>query len=164
MAALEVALRGRIPPPPSGGPPRTERSPLPCGHLPTPWGVTKFHSTLIEKDRASPHPVGSHPFQGRLIYCLQTPYEIKLPACTRKHLNINITDTGKGNNRRWQAQANSEERANSAGRFRHGCTRKLLSSGKFAGRCGRSPYLFQGRLQCTYNLPKNEQIASRNQG
>ena len=23
-----------------GGPPRTERSPLPCGHLPTPWGVT----------------------------------------------------------------------------------------------------------------------------
>ena len=61
-------------------------------------------------------------------------------------------------------QADSEERANSAGRFRHGCTRKLLSSGKFAGRCGRSPYLFQGRLQCTYNHPKNEQIASRNQG
>ena len=24
------------------GPPRTERSPLPCGHLPTPWGVTLF--------------------------------------------------------------------------------------------------------------------------
>ncbi|MFR1718915.1 MAG: hypothetical protein ACLSVY_09535, partial [Ruminococcus callidus] len=23
---------------------------------------------------------------------------------TRKHLNTNITDTGKGNNRRWQAQ------------------------------------------------------------
>ena len=34
---------------------------------------------------------------------LQTPYEIKLTACTGKHLNINITDTGKGNNRRWQA-------------------------------------------------------------
>ena len=30
------------PPPPNGGPPRTERSPLPCGHLPTPWGVTPF--------------------------------------------------------------------------------------------------------------------------
>ena len=24
------------------GSPRTERSPLPCGHLPTPWGVTPF--------------------------------------------------------------------------------------------------------------------------
>ena len=91
-------------------------------------------------------------------------YKIKLPACTRKHLNINVTNTGKGNNRRWQAQADSEERANSAGRFRYGCPRKLLSSGKSAGRCGRSPYLFQGRLQCTYNRPKNEQIASRNQG
>ncbi|ERJ86797.1 hypothetical protein RUMCAL_03443 [Ruminococcus callidus ATCC 27760] len=34
---------------------------------------------------------------------LQTPYEIKSPTYTRKHLNINITDTGKGNNRRWQA-------------------------------------------------------------
>ena len=29
-------------PPPNGGPPRTERSPLPFGHLPTPWGVTPF--------------------------------------------------------------------------------------------------------------------------
>ena len=96
---------------------------------------------------------------------LQTPYKIKLPACTRKYLNINITDTGKGNNRRWQATGGQwVQRANSAGRFRYGCTRKLLSSGKFARRCGRSPYLFQGRLQCTYNHPKNEQIASRNQG
>ena len=34
---------------------------------------------------------------------LQTPYKIKLPAYTRKHLNINVTNTGKGNNRRWQA-------------------------------------------------------------
>ena len=144
MTTLEVALRGRIPPPPNGGSPRTERSPLPCGHLPTPWGVTLF--------------------KGALFTSLQTPYKIKLTACTRKHLNINVTNTGKGNNRRWQAQADSEERANSAGRFRYGCPRKLLSSGKSAGRCGRSPYLFQGRLQCTYNRPKNEQIASRNQG
>ena len=30
------------PPLPNGGSPRTERSPLPCGHLPTPWGVTPF--------------------------------------------------------------------------------------------------------------------------
>ena len=52
--------------------------------------------------------MGSHPFQGRLYVSLQTPYKIKLPACTRKHLNINITDTGKGNNRRWQAQADNE--------------------------------------------------------
>ncbi|WP_370769268.1 hypothetical protein [Ruminococcus callidus] len=34
---------------------------------------------------------------------MQTPYEIKSPTYTRKHLNINITDTGKGNHRRWQA-------------------------------------------------------------
>ena len=68
---------------------------------------------------------------------LQTPYEIKSPTCTRKHLNINITDIGKGNNRRWQAPGGQRvQRANSAGRFRHGCTRKLLSSGKSAGRCG----------------------------
>ena len=52
---------------------------------------------------------------------LQTPYQIKLTACTRKHLNINITDTGKGNNRRWQAPGGQRvQRANSAGRFRHG--------------------------------------------
>ena len=108
MTALEVALRGRIPPPPRGGSPRTERSPLHCGHLPTPWGVTFVLLAQVLCDWASPHPVGSHPFQGRLYVSLQTPYKIKLPACTRKHLNINITDTGKGNNRRWQAQADNE--------------------------------------------------------
>ena len=83
MTTLEVALRGRIPPPPSGGSPRTERSPLPCGHLPTPWGVTLF--------------------KGGLYASLQTPYEIKLPTCIEKHLNININNTGKVNNRRWHA-------------------------------------------------------------
>ncbi|MEE0507331.1 MAG: hypothetical protein UDL61_12245 [Ruminococcus callidus] len=36
-------------------------------------------------------------------------------------------------------QADSEERANSAGRFRHGRTRKLLSSDKSTGRCGHRP-------------------------
>ena len=46
MAALEVTLCGGTPPPPNGGPPRTERSPLPCGHLPTPWGVTPFRGGL----------------------------------------------------------------------------------------------------------------------
>ena len=52
-------------------------------------------------------------------------------------MNANITDTGKGNNRRWQAQGGQRgQRANSAGRFRCGCPRKLLSSGKSAGRCG----------------------------
>ncbi|WP_455254756.1 hypothetical protein [Ruminococcus sp.] len=52
----------------------------------------------------------SHSFQGRLIAVdLQTPYLIKSPACTRKHLNINITNTGKGNNRRWQAPGGQRE-------------------------------------------------------
>ena len=56
---------------------------------------------------------------------LQTPYEIKSPTCTRKHLNINITDTGKGNYRRWQATGGQRgQRANSAGRFRHGSPHK----------------------------------------
>ena len=110
----------RTSPPPNGGPPRTERSPLPCGHLPTPWGVTLF--------------------KGALFTSLQTPYKIKLTACTRKHLNINVTNTGKGNNRRWQAPGGQRgQRANSAGRFRCGCPRKLLSSGKSAGRCGHRP-------------------------
>ena len=34
MVALEAALHAKIPPPPNGGFPRTERSPLPCGHRP----------------------------------------------------------------------------------------------------------------------------------
>ena len=34
---------------------------------------------------------------------LQTPYLRNLTTCTRKHLNINTTNTGKGSNRRWQA-------------------------------------------------------------
>ena len=59
---------------------------------------------------------------------LQTPYEIKSPTYTKKNLNINITDTGKGNNRRWQAtDGQREQRANSAGRFRHGSPRKYTS-------------------------------------
>ena len=59
MTALEVALRGRILPPPSGDPPRTERSPLPCGHLPTPWGVTLFKGglyTACKRRKNKSHP------------------------------------------------------------------------------------------------------------
>ena len=74
---------------------------------------------------------------------LQTPYEIKSPTYTKKNLNINITDTGKGNTRRWQAPGGQRgQRANSAGRFRCGCPRKLLPSGKSAGRCGHRSLLF----------------------
>ena len=40
-------------PPPNGGPPRTERSPLPCGHLPTPWGVTPFRGGLCTSLRGN---------------------------------------------------------------------------------------------------------------
>ncbi len=36
------------------------------GHLPTPWGVIWFSGYFIHFAIASPHPVGSHPFQGRL--------------------------------------------------------------------------------------------------
>ena len=91
------------------------------------------------------------PFQGRLIYCLQTPYFIKSPACTRKHLNINITDTGKGNNRRWQAPGGQRgQRANSAGRFRHGCTRSCTSRGDV----GDSPTYFKGGSSVLTITPK----------
>ena len=80
-------------------------------------------------------PRGESPLSGEAY--LPTPCEIKSPTCIRKRLNINITDTGKGNNRRWQVPGGQRgQRANSAGRFRHGCTRKLLSSGKPAERCG----------------------------
>ena len=83
-------------------------------------------------------PRGESPLSGEAY--LPTPCEIKSPTCIRKRLNINITDTGKGNNRCWQAPGGQRgQRANSAGRFRHGCTRKLLSSGKSAGRCGHRP-------------------------
>ena len=96
---------------------------------------------------------------------LANAVKIKVTRLHQKAPEYHITNTGKGNNRRWQAPGGQRgQRANSAGRFWHDCTRKLLSSGKFAGRCGRSPYLFQERLQCTYNHPKNEQTASRNQG
>ena len=55
-------------------------------------------------------------------------YEIKSPTCTRKLLNTNITDTGKGNNRRWQAPGEQRvQRANFAGRFRHGSPRSCTS-------------------------------------
>ena len=55
-------------------------------------------------------------------------------------MNINIPDTGKDNNRRWQATGGQRvQRANSAGRFRHGSPRKSLPSGKSAGRCGHRP-------------------------
>ena len=78
--------------------------------------------------------------KGSLFTSLQTPYEIKLPACTRKHLNINVTNTGKGNNRRWQAPGGQRvQRANSAGRFRHGCTRSCTSWGDV----GDSPTYFK---------------------
>ena len=53
MAALEVTLCGETPPPPNGGSPRTERSPLPCGHLPTPWGVTPFRGGLCTSLRGN---------------------------------------------------------------------------------------------------------------
>ncbi len=90
------------------------------------------------------------PFQGRLYYKLANAVKIKLTTCIGKHLNANITDTGKGNNRRWQAPGGQRgQRANSAGRFRCGCPRKLLSSGKSADRCGHRPYTFQERLYFT---------------
>ena len=63
-AALEVILHGRTPPPPSGGPPRTERSPLPCGHLPTPWGVTPFRGGLCTSLRGD---VGIAPYRAQEV-------------------------------------------------------------------------------------------------
>ena len=60
--------------------------------------------------------------------------------CGHHHLHIPRGSSIKSNiigSRRWQAPGGQRvQRANSAGRFRHGCTRKSLSSGKSAGRCG----------------------------
>ena len=97
---------------------------------------------------------------------LQTPYKIKSPICTKKHLNINITDTGKDNNRRWQAPGGQRgKRANSAGRFRHGCTRSYASrvnpstaqGAAFAdtipaGRCGHRPLHVEKSSTCPQHL------------
>ena len=59
--------------------------------------------------------------------------------------------------------AGSEVRTNFAGRFRHGCPRKLLSSGKSAGRCEHRSLLFLFCLPdslrqygATCPLPKNK--------
>ena len=91
------------------------------------------------------------PFQGRLYYKLANAVKIKLTTCIGKHLNANITDTGKGNNRRWQAPGGQRgQRANSAGRFRHGSTRSCISrrnpSTSFAGPppFSREAYLYLG--------------------
>ena len=95
--------------------------------------------------------------KGSLFTSLQTPYQIKLTACTRKHLNINITDTGKGNNRRWQAPGGQRgQRANSAGRFRHDCTRKSPPSGKSARRCRHRPLHIPRGSFVKYNAAKTK--------
>ena len=89
-----------------GGEPLSQAYGLPAQHKARPSGALK----------------------GSLIYKLANAIKIKLPIYTGKHLNINITDTGKGNNRRWQAtDGQREQRANSAGRFRHGSPRKYTS-------------------------------------
>ena len=74
-----------------------------------------------------------------------------MTTCTRKHPNINVTNTGKGNNRRWQATGGQRgQRANSAGRFRHDCTRKYTSrvnpSAPFQGK------LITADLQTPYKI------------
>ena len=59
---------------------------------------------LLWRQTPPPASLVPLPFQGRLVTAnLQTPYLRSLTACTRKHLNINTANTGKVNNRRWQA-------------------------------------------------------------
>ena len=80
------------------------------------------------------------PFQGSLIHKLANAVQNKVYRLYKQYLKeptlqIQARVTiGVG-----KPQADSEERANSAGRFRCGCTRKLLPSGKSAGRCGHRP-------------------------
>ncbi|WP_412417417.1 hypothetical protein, partial [Ruminococcus callidus] len=53
---------------------------------------------LLWRQTPPPASLVPLPFQGRLVTAnLQTPYKITLTTCTRKRLNTNITDTGKGN-------------------------------------------------------------------
>ena len=104
------------------GPPRTERSPLPCGHLPTPWGVTYEYWESAAPDGASPHPVGSHPFQGRLYVSLQTPYLRNLTACT--------SDTSKSQHYTYRqgqqpALASPKRTASAASEFRRTVSMRL---------------------------------------
>ena len=78
---------------------------------------------------------------------LQTPYKIKSPACTRKHLNITLPIPARATIGVGKPQADSEERANSAGRFRHGCPRNYAKNSSswtsLRGDVGIAPYTFQ---------------------
>ena len=94
---------------------------------PNGFDMAALESTL-RKRTPPPASLVPLPFQGRLYYKLANAVKIKLTTCTGKHLNANITDTGKGNNRRWQVPGGQRvQRANSAGRFRFGCTRSCIS-------------------------------------
>ena len=90
-------------------------------------------------ERIPPPPNGGPPPFSREAYILLANAVFKkLPAFTGKHLNINTTCTGKGNSRRWRAPGGQRvQRANFAGRFRCGCTRKYTlrvnPSTSFAG-------------------------------
>ncbi len=80
------------------------------------------------------------PFQGRLMHKRANAVQNKVYRLYKQYLKEPTLQlqaratTGVG-----KPQADSEVRANSAGRFRHGCTRKLLPLGKPAGRCCRFP-------------------------
>ena len=73
----------RTPPPPNGGPPRTERSPLPFGHLPTPWGVTPFRGGLYSSSFCCP-PVSAK----------GNPVENIPPECFQNHSTASGTQGG----------------------------------------------------------------------
>ena len=73
----------RTPPPPNGGPPRTERSPLPFGHLPTPWGVTPFRGGLYSSSFCCP-PVSAK----------GNPVENIPPECFQNHVTASGTQGG----------------------------------------------------------------------
>ena len=61
-------------------PPRTERSPLPFGHLPTPWGVTPFRGG-IKQEQVIPCP--------KILYQRDFPF-LKL-ADTARRVPTNIS-------------------------------------------------------------------------
>ena len=99
--------------------------------------------------------MGSHPFQGRLYVSLQTPYKIKLPACTRKHLNITLPIPARATIGVVKPQADSEcnERIPPDG-FDMSALENCYPQASPRGDVGDSPTYFKGGSSVLTITPK----------
>ena len=139
---LRRASRLYAPPGDCGGSPLTLRPNFNCKKSSVTAGkppVCPAGGFLLTKIHKTKKP----PLKGEAYIPLANAAQNKVDHLHKQHLRKTTSQlqaratTGVG-----KPQADSEVRANSAGRFRCGCPRKLLPSGKSAGRCGHRSLLF----------------------